>query len=182
MKSVSGLTVTVLLVLGGCRQAPAPVDTGRSSFAFVDGPESTAAKAPVTAEEVKSGDYFTEARPIDPLTKPVYPAKALAAKVGMTTVGVRITVDATGRVSDVGPSVLAVSIPSRFDEEFQAAVRAAVSQWRFSPAQRYRVEVTKLPNGEPEFHVTRREYVETYFDVSFTFTASGEVLTGGAEK
>jgi hypothetical protein len=42
--------------------------------------------------------------------------------------------------------------------------------------------VTKIPGGEPEFRVTRRENAETYFDVSFTFTAAGTVLSGAPGK
>ena len=126
--------------------------------------------------EPKSGDYFTEARPIAPLATPVYPARALAAKVGLTTVGVHVVVDKTGRVSDIGPSLLAVSIPTRFDADFQAAVRAAVNQWRFFPAQNYRVEVTKDAAGVLDINETRRENTETYFDLVFTFLTNGAVL------
>jgi len=177
-----GRILFAVLVTSGCRQMVVPADTAGSSFAFVDGPEAAAVRAPMAAEEVRSGDYFTDARPIEPLAMPVYPARALAAKAGRTMIGVRITVDATGRVSDVGPSILAVSIPTRFDEDFQAAVRAAVRQWRFRPAQSYHVEVTKTAGGEPDIQVTRRENAETYFDVSFTFTAAGTVLGGAPGK
>lgn len=177
---VNGMMMAAtLLVAAGCRQVPVTPDPGRSSFAFVEGAGDRAA---VTVEEAKSGDYFTDARPIEPLTPPVYPARALAAKAGRVMVGVKITVDATGRVTDVGPSVLALSIPTRFDDDFQEAVRAAVLQWRFRPAQSYHVEVTRVAGGEPELRVTRREYAETYFDVSFTFTAAGTVLGGTPGK
>ncbi len=176
------VAVLGLCVLSGCQHAaPEAPAIGRSSFRFVEErAPAGSATASVTVEEPKSGDYFQEARPIEPLAQPVYPPKALAAKAGFTTVGVRIDVDREGRVTDVGPSLVALSIPSRFDEEFQDAVRAAVLQWRFRPAQRYHIEVGKNPAGEPEYHQTSRENTETYFDVSFTFTADGTVLSGPA--
>ncbi len=86
-----------------------------------------AGKAPGNAQTVKTGDYYREALSIMPLTTPVYPARALAAKAGMMVVGVRVTVDKDGRVSDVAPSLLAVSNPTKFDAEFQAAVRGSHS-------------------------------------------------------
>ena len=90
-------------------------------------------------------------------------------------VAVHITVTRTGCVGDVGPSLRAVSIPNRFDAEFQQSVRAALAQWRFEPAQSYHLEVTKTAAGEPTYHETLRKNAETYFDLVFTFTASGKV-------
>ena len=136
----------------------------------------------MTAETVKTGDYYQEAKPVMPLVTPVYPAKALAAKAGMTVVGVHVTVDKEGRVTDVGPSLLAVSIPTRFDAEFQTAVRAAVAQWRFRPAMTYHIEVVNPPGGETYQRVTDQQSVETVFDLAFTFTSTGTVLGGAPEK
>ena len=109
--------LVILLLRAGCQQVAVPADTGQSSFRFVERADAVAGKATVTAETLKTGDYYTEAKPIMPLVTPVYPAKALAAKAGLTVVGVHVTVDKEGRVSDVGPSLLAVSIPTRFDVE-----------------------------------------------------------------
>ncbi|MDI1250888.1 MAG: hypothetical protein PSV13_18635 [Lacunisphaera sp.] len=135
---------------------------------------------PVAAEprEPVSMEQYEEASPIQPLATPVYPPRALAAKAGRVTIGVKITVDAAGRVSDIGPSLRAVTIPSRFDEDFQAAVRAAVSQWRFRPALSYRIEHAPMPDGSTYQRMIDRRRVETTFDLSFTFTATGAVLGG----
>jgi TonB family protein len=165
----------------GCRHvSPVPPDSGTSSFAFIE-PPVAAPRASAAAEprEPVSMEQYEEASPITPLATPVYPPRALAAKVGRVTIGVKITVDATGRVSDIGPSLRAVTIPSRFDADFQEAVRAAVSQWRFSPALSYRLEDVPMPDGSTYQRMTDRRRVETTFDLSFTFTATGAVLGGG---
>ncbi len=180
---VDGVMVALMLLgATGCRHVPEPAATGRSSFAFVDASNAAASSATATPVEPKSGDYFTEARPTQILATPVYPPKALTARLGMTTVGVRVTVDKTGRVSDIGPSLLAVSIPTKFHAEFQEAVRAAVTQWRFFPAQTFHVEVTRDAAGELQISETKRENAETYLDLAFTFTASGAVLGGMTGK
>jgi len=105
----------------GCRHVSSiPPDKGTSSFAFIE-PPVTAPRASATATEPRepvSMEQYEEASPITPLAMPVYPARALAAKAGRVTIGVKITVDATGRVSDIGPSLRAVTIPSRFDADF----------------------------------------------------------------
>ena len=172
----------ILLVLIGCRHVATP-DTGQSSFRFVERPEAEVNKSTATAVAApRSGEGYRDAKPVLPLVLPFYPAKALAAKAGLTVVGVHVTVDKVGRVTDVGPSLLAVSIPTKFDAEFQAAVRAAVSQWQFSPAQIYHTVVVTAPGGETYQRVTDRQNVEAEFDLSFTFTATGEVLGGAPGK
>jgi TonB family protein len=182
-KLVDGMMIALmLLVAAACHHASEPTATGRSSFAFVDASNAAASSATATAVEPKSGDYFTEARSTQILATAIYPAKALAAKLGMTTVGVRVTIDKNGRVSDIGPSLLAVSIPTKFDADFQEAVRAAVVQWRFFPAQTFHVDVTRDATGELQISETKRENAETYFDLAFTFTASGAVLGGMTGK
>lgn len=181
---VVGLLWAVLGCCGsvvGCRHAPpGPPDTGTSSFAFIE-PPVAAPRASAAAEprEPVSMEQYEEASPIPPLATPVYPAKALAAKVGRVTVGVKITVDVTGRVSEIGPSLRAVSIPNRFEEDFQDAVRAAVAQWRFHPALSYRIEHAPMPDGSTYQRMTDRRRVETTFDLAFTFTATGAVLGDG---
>lgn len=174
--------VTLLLAMG-CEHAPVPPDTGGSSFSFVQPPPAAASRA-VAAEpkEPTSIEHYREAMPVRPLATPAYPPKALAAKAGKVTIGVKITVDATGRVADIGPSLLAVTIPSRFDAEFQEAVRAAVAQWRFRPAETFRLETVTMPEGGSYQRMIDHRNVETSFDLSFTFTATGTVPGGGAEK
>ena len=167
------------LVAAGCRHAPGLSDTGKSSFAFVQTPFVPAPKTTPEAKEEKNIEQYQEAIPIRPLATPVYPPNALAAKVGLTTIGVKITVDASGRVIDVGPSLLAVTIPSRFEGDFQEAVRAAVTTWRFRPAEIWMIEDVPMPGGGSYQRMIDHRNVETSFDLSFTFTATGAVLGGG---
>lgn len=181
---VNGLLMTAALLLEcGCRQVAAPPDTGQSSFRFVERPEAEVRRTDASVSvKPQRGESYREAKPVLPLVLPIYPAKALAAKAGMTVVGVHVTVDQDGHVTDIGPSLLAVSIPTKFDAEFQAAVRAAVSLWRFSPAQVYHTEVVNPPGGEPYQRVTDRQNTEAAFDLAFTFTATGAVLGGTPTK
>ena len=46
-----------------------------------------------------------------------------------------MTVDASGHVAEVRPSILTFSTPGPFAEEFRSAVEAALRQWRFVPAE-----------------------------------------------
>ena len=167
-------------VLAGCRHVVvAPVaDEGTSSFKFVEPPPpAPAKKAAVAVGEPRPADQVSHAQPIWPLARPAYPATALAAHAGFATVGVCITVDTAGRVSDVGPSPVCLSTPSPFAAEFRAAVEAAVAQWRFRPAEIRHFEIVKHPDGD-YLHLKSREVAEWKFDVSFTFNANGDVLTG----
>ena len=109
---------------------------------------------------------FRDARPDLPLAVPIYPARALAAKAGRVIVGVRVIIDTTGQISSVAPSLRIFSTPGPFEDDFLEAVRAALRQWRFSPAYQERLEDDKF------------EAIETYYDVAFTFTATGSVQVG----
>lgn len=124
--------------------------------------------------EAKDRLDYREARLNEPTVQPVYPPRALAARAGWATVGVRITVDGDGRVSDIAPSLLTLSTPGPFADDFQAAVEVAVRQWRFRPAEIIRLEKVETPDVTYN-RVASRERVETHFDLAFTFTASGGV-------
>ncbi len=173
-------TGLVLLAMTGCRHAPAVSPaTGASSFAFVERPAGPPPARAVTAEPVeqKPIEEYREARPVYPLANPVYPPRALKARAGRATVGVRITVDVTGRVSDVAPSMLVFSTPGPFAEDFRAAVETAVLQWRFRPAEIEKLEFVKTPTVSYN-RITSTQKVETQLDVAFNFTATGGVETG----
>lgn len=180
----SFLCVLISLTWAGCRHvASVSAPAGQSSIRFVAAP----AEAPVGKSEfsVRAGpprELFRDATPIGRLATPTYPPAALRARAGQMTVGARITVDTAGRVSNVGPSLVALSIPSQFSNEFQAAVEAAVEQWKFQPAKILHLEQAPDGDGGTYSRVAREEKIETYFDVVFTFTASGEVLPAVAEK
>jgi len=111
---------------------------------------------------------------------PVYPRRALAAKAGWATVGVKITVDSTGRVTDIRPSILTLSTPGPFAADFREAVELALRQWKFYPAENRKVKYVEA-DGTLFGLVTHADKVETEFDLSFTFTATGRVdlLTPG---
>jgi hypothetical protein len=187
---VGGSRVRLLLLanalfVGGCRHLPTPPsDTGASSFRFVEEPPVPPQKGNVT--EGSNGpiieEHFIDAEAIPPLAMPVYPAHALAAKAGLVTIGVKISVDTDGHVSDVSPSLLTFSTPTRYSDEFDEAVRVAVSQWRFHPAQRYTMRIFRTDEGGGPPKELHREKTETYFDLAFTFTASGKVLSGASIK
>jgi hypothetical protein len=122
-------------------------------------------------------DVLVPADAVLPLVLPIYPKAALAAKAGVATVGVKITVDANGRVSDVGPSLVAFSTPGPHATEFREAVEAAVAQWKFVPAEIR--HLVPMKGGEKEFWaVTRTDKTEWTCDVVFTFNADGGVVSG----
>lgn len=64
----------LLLTMAGCRQVPAP--TGGSSVAFVEPAPAPPLKSGAVREvkEPRTVNY-REARPIEPLAKPVYPLR-----------------------------------------------------------------------------------------------------------
>lgn len=176
-------SITLGLILAaatGCRHASVESPgAGASSFAFVERPAGTPPARTVTTEpmEQKPFEEYREARPVYPLANPVYPARALKARAGRATVGVRITVDVTGRVSDVAPSMLVFSTPGPFADEFREAVESAVRQWRFRPAEIERLEFVQAPTVSYN-RIVGTQKVETQLDVVFNFTATGGVETG----
>lgn len=188
MKSmISGENIFRMVVLlsvftGGCRHTPAPVGTGRSSFVVVRPPPAPSPKSsPSEAKEPTTNSEYHEAQPNYPLIMPVYPPQALAAKAGWATVGVKITVDVTGRVADIRASMVAFSTPGPFAEEFLKAVETALRQWRFIPAENRKM--VYVENKDISYYrVTRREATETELDLMFTFTASGSVQQGTPGK
>ncbi len=178
------LLAGVAAVVGGCRHAPVAKagPEGRSAFRFVEDADASLAAgttAAITTGPRQPVDVRVPAEPIQPLAEPEYPRAARGGQSGPALVGVRITVDATGRVVDVGPSLRAISTPGPWAAEFRAAVEAAVAQWRFTPAEiRRLVPGRGGPQQEDYWVVTRAEKTDATFDVAFTFTAAGDVLPG----
>lgn len=178
---ISVLFPSIVLLAAGCHHRAGPqTTTGHSSFRFVDPPPAkprmTVAATP--ANEPLVEDHFVDAVAIPPLAMPVFPKNALVARAGLVTIGVRVNVDTGGRVTNVGPSMLTFSTPSPYAREFEAAVRAAVMTWRFEPAYRYSLRIFRNREGGAAPQESVREKTETYFDLSFTFTSGGKVLTG----
>lgn len=176
------LLLSMLLALAGCRHS-ATEEAGTSSFTVVQAGQ--AAESKVIVGKVDEGDIkpaaydrdYRAAVPIRNQPLPVYPAQALKAKAGAATAGVRVTIDATGKVTDIGPSLLIFSTPGPYAQDFMAAVKAAVVGWRFHPAEIFYLERVEAP-GVSYNRVTRSEKVEAQLDLAFSFTASGGVLAG----
>ncbi len=170
----------VALVVAGCHHAPVVLNedlAGRSSFAFVDPPVRPPAEVKSDGPALLKQSNFHEAQLQEPAPMPVYPAKALKAKARLTTIGVHITVDPTGRVSDIRSSMLVFNTPGPFADDFREAVETAVRQWRFNPAQADEYEI--VHEGAATFNrLTHSEKVETEFALSFTFKADGTVKSG----
>lgn len=162
----------------GCRHAAAPPDDGRSSFRFVTPPRASPRETGATLVQEKPRETVTPAEPILPLAVPVYPNIPRRARPPIATVGVRITIDPAGSVTDVRSSLLAFSTPGPHAAEFHEAVEAALAQWRFHPAEVHRVEPIKGPDRGDYLMVKGSEKIEWTFDLAFTFNASGDVLSG----
>jgi outer membrane biosynthesis protein TonB len=171
--------MVVMLSAAGCRHAPP--DTGASSFVVVEArrvaPDKVIVGEVGEPSPAKYSEDFRQAVPLKAtVVLPVYPAKALKAKVGRATVGVQVTVDTAGRVTDIGPSLLTYNTPGPYAEDFHEAVRVAVRQWRFAPAEILQMETAK--SGEFTYQrIARSTKTETKLDLAFTFTANGGVET-----
>lgn len=184
------LAVTILAGAGlgaGCQHGrvisapPAPV-SGASSFQFVEQPWAAASGPATQAVQmvIEPVDVKYKAEPIEPLATPVYPRAALGRVRVPMMVGVRISVDGTGRVAHVGGSLVAFSSGGEFAEEFRAAVEAAMAQWQFKPAEiRHLVPQTGKSGRGGYWQVTRVQPTDDAFDVAFIFSTKGEVLTEG---
>lgn len=161
--------------------APKP-DSGASSFRIVVPPAPANQATVLSLDEPVSTERFKDAEAILPLTLPIYPAKALAAKAGLVNVGVKISVDSDGHVTDLSPSLLTFSTPTRYASAFEEAVRVAVMTWHFHPAQHYYFEISPDESGVAKAKLLRKENTETFFDIAFTFTATGSVIAGASGK
>jgi hypothetical protein len=181
--------LSITLLVCSCHQLPErqAISAGASSFTFVELPPVRTAVTPADEPAIDSAfevepDYFVAAKPLEPLIMPLYPPSALSGKAGFVTVGVRVSIDANGRVVEVGPSPLAFSTPSRYSETFQFAVRTAVMQWRFQPAEHYTMRTAGTNEDRGAEKILHREIIETYFDLAFTFTAAGKVLPAASGR
>lgn len=174
------------LALAACRHAPSPsaVASGQSAFTFIEAPSPTesARQGEMTSGPRQPVDVLVAAEPILPLATPVFPAAALGRLRVPALIGVQITVDERGWVSGVTPSLKVVTMPGPFVAEFQAAVEAAVAEWQFRPAEkRHLVPGRGGPMKDDYWVVTRAEKTQATFDVAFTFTGTGDVLSEGAK-
>lgn len=166
----------LVLAASSCRHVHPVTVSGQTAFQFVDSARTTKADVADALPENSPTPMIEAARPIEPLSKPAYPARALAAHAGVSTVGVRLTIDPQGHVSAVDSSLRYISTPGKWAEEFRAAVEAAVMEWRFRPARIVVVERVKAGDGTDDFVIRRTEPSEWTCDVAFTFTEAGGVV------
>ena len=94
--------------------------------------------------------------------------------MGDVTIAVRFTVNVHGTVESIGPSFARITFPTRFKEDFDRAIEAALAQWRFKPAQLARLD----PQVNDAPVVVGMQETETSFDVVFSFSTASK---GGTE-
>jgi hypothetical protein len=178
---IGWIGIASLLLAGGCQHVEQPRRLeGASSFRFVERPipELSATVAEASDLPRVPVDVLVPAEPIPPLARPFFPKAALGKIHVPVTVGVRITVDAAGRVAHVGPSLLVFSNAGEDAAEFRATVEDALAQWRFTPAEiRHLVPGTGGPDREDFWVATRRQATDYAFDLAFTFAVTGDVLS-----
>lgn len=169
--------ILAMLTLSGCRHGVLSGGKGMSSFRVVEPPpdRTMPAASAEQAEPSNRAQYRDASVQEKSIVLPVYPVRALAAKAGAAQVGVRIVVGVDGAVTDIRPSLMALTIaPAGFAADFEGAVRDAVRQWKFHPARVEHTE-TVTTDGFTYQRVTSTELIEAEFDLSFTFTPSGKV-------
>ena len=182
---LAGLIVTAAAAWQSCQHVPATAaPEGHSSYRFVEPPPPPAPdqKAAATSDPNAPVQTLLMAVPIQPLASPEYPAAARGTQRIPARVGVRITVDANGRVASVQPSLFVLSTPTSQADAFRTAVEDAVAQWRFRPAELRTLRAGIGANGEPIWALLRREKTECTFDVEFMFSASGDVTANLPNK
>jgi len=159
----------IIIILTGCQTRTS--QTGRSRFQVLE---------PVGTPPASSDKHVVESdRLIDyvpghirrPFAQPTYPPSALAAHAGNYEVTVAITIDETGRVSDVVRSLRGLNLPSPYADEFFEAVKTTVSGWKFEPS--HQVYYERGANGERNY--LRTEAISEMAEIKFTFEASGTV-------
>ena len=79
-----------------------------------------------------------------------------------------LTISESGEVVDLQPSITRFHLANRFSGEFLAAIRSAVSTWRFEPARNVHWRTT--PGKEDAY--LRTETVSATVEMRFTFETS----------
>jgi len=154
-----------LLLIAGCQTQPGI--RGYSSVEAIEPP-------PAPGENVQQAEIPDDYSPSyvkGELAKPVYPPDALAAHARKYVVYVTVTIDPSGRASNVVRSMRGIDQPNAFSEEFFQAVRNAVLTWEFSPA--HNILWSRGPDGEMSY--VGAEPVVSTMDFKFTFDVSGVV-------
>jgi hypothetical protein len=162
------VAIGALAVLeGGCRHS-----AHSATFEFVD---PTRVQMPATdASQLRierSRTIFVDAVTVEPLALPVWPEIESSLPSQPLVFKVRILVGENGRVQGVKKSIADFSLPSHVSSRCFEAIRVAVDQWRFEPAQLMVLEPQE--DGRPLVVSSSPE--STSFEVAFSFSSTGKV-------
>jgi hypothetical protein len=150
---------------GGCRTVPAPRPLeGRASYESIEDPSAQ-------TSELVSKREFLAAEPASGNQSPRYPDELVSLALPPQKLVVRLDVDERGQIAAVRPIENLSEIDSSHREAFEAAVKAAVAAWRFSPARRRTFEDSPDDgSGQPRYRILKSEVpAPTYVDVRFLF-------------
>jgi len=150
--------------------APAAPSTGAVALRLVADPGTPGV-------ELAPDENYVPPQLLSSNPAPVYPPDLVPLHLKHHTVGLRITFNETGRVSDVGESPVAGSTGGQYQAAFTAAALQALEQWRCWPPEvrKFRPGPDGDGDGKPDFQiVVKRKVLRAYFDVSITF----EVVDG----
>lgn len=159
--------LAVLLLLGGCASA-ASRRVGQSSFNVELPPDREQQPPDTSADASPERREYIPAHPLSPLIPPAYPEPALRAHAGDCILYVIMTVDETGRVTQLEPNWSRVRLAHPHGDLFLEAVRTAVGQWRLSPG--HWVHYRRSASGEDEYQWS--EPVAETFEVRFNFDST----------
>ena len=148
-------------------ESPIPRPEGAVSFKFL------VESSPKEKEDAQ-GWEFQSARLIGDAVLPVYPERALAARLGPVVVIVRIVVSPEGNVTDI--SSKGGSTINRFSDDLFRAVDTAVRNRKFTPPAWWLLADGSDLNadGKPDFRkVVRINPVTVSGDLEFLFEMKG---------
>jgi hypothetical protein len=151
----------------------------RVSFKFVELAAGPAGAADAERYTITRGEtVFVDAKPIEPLATPIYPTGSPKPSADPVTVVVKFVVGADGRVEEIGRSIADFTVPTPFSGECFEAVKDALAQWRFEPAQ---IAVVKpQANGRPL--IVSSTPTERRFEIAVTFSSFGRVVPDFSQR
>lgn len=167
------LGICASLFLAGCRST----EIGRGSF-DIRSPQPPPNVTPQKEAKPAESDIkivYVPARAKRVLAEPAFPESAHPT-VTRNEILVTLTVDESGRVSNVQRSFADLSLPSGDTDPFMAAIIAATSSWEFEPARQ--VFWQKVAGADDRYLYA--ETVPARFDVRFVFARSKAFLDGKA--
>jgi len=154
--------ISASLLLAGCQS----IEIGRSSFE-IRSPQPSPNPTPQNDAKLTESDIkivYVPARAKKVLAEPAFPESAHPA-VTRNEILVTLTVDESGRVSNVRRSFADLSIPTGASDPFMAAIVLATSSWEFEPARQ--VFWQKIAGADDRYLYA--ETVPARFDVGFVF-------------